>query len=70
MDEKEERIQRALNIAWRYAQIDGSHHKMWAIDQMVRVLCGNEKKYVDWVKAYETPITEDDYYTWDIGIAP
>lgn len=37
MDEK---IARALEIAVRYGGIDGGHHKMWVIDQMVRALTG------------------------------
>lgn len=63
-----EKIKEALNIAWSYGQIDGAHHKMWVIDQMVRVLCGND--YEKWIKAYETPFGGNDYYKWDAGIAP
>jgi hypothetical protein len=66
----EERIKTALDIAWSYAQIDGDWHKMWVIDQMVRVLCGDNESYEKWVAAYEAPITEDDYYVWNCGIAP
>ena len=33
-----EKIHKAVKIAWQYAQYDGSHHKMWVIDQMVRAL--------------------------------
>lgn len=65
-----EKIKNALRIAWRYGQIDGSHHKMWVIDQMVRNLLGNEEEYRDWVEAYTTPLDDGDYYEWDIGIAP
>ena len=65
----EERIKRALNFAWSYGQIDGSHHKMWVIDQMVRALCGSKEEYKNWVEMYETPNNED-YYEWDMGIAP
>jgi hypothetical protein len=64
----EERIKNALSYAWSYGQIDGGHHKMWVIDQMVRTLLGNEE-YEEWVKSYETPDGED-YWTWDTGIAP
>ena len=67
MKEKE-RIESALQIAWSCAQIDGEHHKMWVIDQMVRALCGITEKYVDWVKTYESPITDEEYYIWDTGI--
>ena len=35
-----ERIIRALDIAIKYGGIDGSHHKTWVIDQMVRALTG------------------------------
>lgn len=63
-----ERINEAVKIAWQYGQIDGSHHKMWVIDQMIRVLLG-EDKYGKFIESYETPDGED-YYTWDIGIAP
>ena len=44
-----ERIKEALNLAWQYGQIDGSHHKMWVIDQMVRVLCEDEEEYRKWL---------------------
>lgn len=64
-----ERIKKTLNIAWSYGQIDGSHHKMWVIDQMIRALCENEEEYANWVMTYETPDGED-YWEWDMGIAP
>ena len=68
----EERIRKALDIAWQYSQIDGAHHKAWSIDQMVRALCGSEEEYNKWVANYETPESDDpdDYYEWDCGIAP
>lgn len=34
----EERITKALEFAQKYGMDDGSHHKMWVIDQMVRAL--------------------------------
>jgi hypothetical protein len=58
------RIQAALDIAYRYGQIDGHHHKAWVIDQMVRALL-DEDAYTQWVLEYEG---ED--YDWDTGIAP
>lgn len=63
----DERIKKALRYAWSYGQIDGDHHKMWVIDQMVRALLG--EKYEQWVKTYETPDGED-YWEWNVGIAP
>lgn len=64
----DERIKTALGLAWSYGQIDGAHHRLWVIDQMVRALLG-EEEYNKWVEAYETPDGED-YYEWDTGIAP
>ena len=64
------RIEKALDIAWTYGQTDGDHHKMWVIDQMVRVLCGSEEKYKKWVSEYTEPLEDGDYYKWDCGINP
>ena len=57
-------IDKVINIAYEYGQIDGAHHKTWVIDQMIRELLGTE--YDNFIKEYE----EDGEYTWDIGIAP
>lgn len=66
----EKRIQLAVEIASRFAQIDGSHHRIWVIDQMMRRLLG-EKQYKEFVKEYEE-VDEDGevMYEWDTGIAP
>lgn len=63
-----ERISKALEIAFQYGQIDGDHHKAWVIDQIVRVLTDIE--YENWVKEYEYDEEDDEYYDWNIGIAP
>jgi hypothetical protein len=68
-----ENITKALEIAWKYSQIDGAHHKAWTIDQMIRALCGDEKTYKMWVSEYTKPFLncgELDHYNWDEGIAP
>ena len=62
----EERIEKALDIAFRYSQIGGEHHKEWAIDQMVRALVGDERAYDKWVRDYE----DDGTWKWHTGIAP
>ena len=63
----QDRIEKALEIAFRYGQIDGSHHKAWVIDQIVRTLLSD--KYEKFISDYE--IDEDgNKYTWDCGIAP
>ena len=61
-----QKIDKALEIAWEYGQFDGAHHKMWVIDQMVRVLSDDYDKFV---KEYEEEDGEKQY-EWDYGIAP
>jgi hypothetical protein len=67
-DEFNDRITAALEVAADYGGIDGDHHKMWVIDQMVRALTG--PGYEAWVKVYEGPDEEGETYDWDCGIAP
>lgn len=64
LNSAEKRIDKAIEIAYQYAQIDGDHHKMWVIDQIIRKLLKNN--YDNWVKEYE----EDGEYLWDTGINP
>lgn len=74
--DENEKIIKALEIAWQYSQIDGAHHKAWVIDQMVRALCGDEETYKLFIDAYTEPFPSEvypgemDHYSWDEGIAP
>ena len=63
-------VAKALDIAFRYSQIDGAWHKAWCIDQMVRALTGDN--YDAWVENYKHHDLDDpdDYYNWNEGIAP
>ena len=66
---KDKKIEKALEIAFQYGQIDGDHHKTWVIDQMVRTLTGD--KYNEFVKEYETDEeTGEEEWSWKNGIAP
>ena len=56
--------EKAIEIAVKYGGIDGSHHKDWVIDQMVRALTGDDYERI--VKAARG----DDEYEWNEGIAP
>ena len=49
-----QRINMALRIARRYGQIEGDHHRLWVIDQMVRVLTHSD--YSKWVQEAEAGI--------------
>jgi hypothetical protein len=63
-----DKILRAVAIAFEDGQVDGSHHKMWVIDQMVRVLTGDN--YEALVKLHCLGEDGDNTYDWDCGIAP
>jgi len=68
MSEEDERIKKAIDIAIRYGQIDGAHHKMWVIDQMVRALA--DDKYDQLIKEANEGEDGPNTYEWDTGIAP
>lgn len=61
-----ERMNKALDVAYRYSQIGGEHHKAWTIDQMVRAMLGSDEAYERWIAEYKN----GDEYSWDVGIAP
>jgi hypothetical protein len=64
------RIELALEIASSYGGIDGDHHKMWVIDQMVQALCGGREDYNTWVAEHDDGEDGPHTYEWDHGIAP
>lgn len=63
-----QKINRALEIAFENAVVDGAHHKDWIIDQMVRALSGTDydRLIADYCSGDEGPST----YEWNIGEAP
>ncbi len=63
-----EKMAAALDLASRYGGIDGDHHKMWVIDQMVRALTGDQ--YAEWVRDQEDGEDGPETYEWNEGIAP
>lgn len=66
--ELEEESKKVLDLIFEYGQIDGVHHKMWVIDQIVRIL--TKDKYNEWIKNYVYDEETGDIYDWDKGIAP
>lgn len=66
--ELEEESKKVLDLIFEYGQIDGEHHKMWVIDQIVRIL--TKDKYNEWIKNYVYDEETGDTYSWDKGIAP
>lgn len=64
----EERIEKAIKLAVRYGGIDGSHHKAWVIDQIVRILAGN--RYGQIIADAKAGEDGPETYFWEEGIAP
>lgn len=61
------RIIDAIELAIQYGGIDGARHKMWVIDQMLRILSDDYDKLIrDACNGEDGPKT----YEWDTGIAP
>jgi len=67
-NKEKEKNNNILGLIFQYGQIDGEHHKTWVIDQIVRILTGND--YDKWVQHYEYDEATGEDYTWDKGIAP
>jgi hypothetical protein len=68
MTAEQKRIDKALDLAIQYGGIDGDHHKMWVIDQMVRALAG--RGYKKFIKDACAGEDGPDTYSWDEGIPP
>lgn len=67
-DKDKDKIKKAIELAVDYGSNDGGHHKMWVIDQMVRILAGDG--YDQIVSDAKDGEDGPDTYAWDEGIAP
>ena len=58
----------ALEFLLESGQVEGAHHKAWVIDQVIRILAGNDY----WSIRRECCAGEDgpDTYPWNEGIPP
>lgn len=63
-----QRRDEALALARRFGQIQESHHQAWVIDQMCRILLGDE--YEAWVAEGNADEDGPDARSWETGIAP
>lgn len=64
----QERIEAACELIVRYGGIDGGHHKAWVLDQVFRVLTGDD--YARRVAEANAGEDGPETYAWDEGIAP
>lgn len=62
------KIDRAIEIAVRYGGTDEMHHLQWVVDQMVRILAGDN--YDKIVKEAKVGEEGPDTYKWSTGTAP
>lgn len=62
------RIRNALIIIAEYAGIDGDHHKAWVIDQVARILAGDD--YTQFVSDVRSGADGPNTYDWDVGVPP
>jgi len=69
-----DRIDEALNLAASGIFTDGGHHKQWYLDQIVRVLTGDDKEYRSFRHDHQSVSFDEDgdaiFYEWDEGISP
>lgn len=68
MDDAIIRRDKAIKLALDYGQTDGAHHKTWVIDQILRILTGDE--YEELIISYCNGDDGPETYGWDEGIAP
>ncbi len=64
----EHRAEHAAAIGLQYGGIDGGHHKQWVIDQMLRILLGDD--YEREIAEYKSGEDGPETYEWDEGVAP
>ena len=62
--ELQQRIEQAVEEILATGTIDGAPHKMWTLDQVLRLLTGDQYPLV--IEEFE----EGGEYEWDEGIAP
>jgi len=65
-----ERVDNALEMLKSVVGVDGSHHKQWGIVQAIRLLCGTDEAYQQFIHEYMDGENGPDTYGWDEGIEP
>jgi len=68
MTDEQQRIDRAIELAFRFGGTDELHHLQWVVDQMVRELAGS--RYDQIVAEAKAGEDGENTYAWHVGIAP
>jgi hypothetical protein len=59
---------KAIDFIVEWGGVDGAHHKDWTLDQVVRILAGEQ--YDEIVAEAKKGEDGDETYSWECGIAP
>lgn len=62
--ELEQKIEDALEMALDTMLTEGDHHRVWGLDQIIRILAGDRYEQV------KKDLKEETNFEWDTGIAP
>jgi len=65
---EDNKIKKALNMIASYGGYDGAHHKDWVLDQVVRILTGDN--YDKWVADLKAGEDGPETYSYETGVAP
>jgi len=68
MDSDQMKLENVIGLIEKYGGTDGGHHKQWVIDQIVRIIKGDQ--YGQWVEDMKDGEDGPNTYEWDEGIAP
>ena len=60
-----QKIFEALDTALYIVGIEGEHHKIWAIHEIIRILAGPDD-----YKKYARQYKRQNGWNWDVGMAP
>lgn len=63
-----DKIDKAIELGFRYGGDDGAHHKQWVVDQMIRLLAGDD--YDRLVKESCGGDDGPETYDWETGTPP
>jgi len=61
---------KALDFIMEWGGTDGSFHKQWVLDGVVRILTETEDGYNQWLTEHNDGEDGPDTYAWDEGSAP
>lgn len=65
---QEKKCKDVLELIVKYGGIEGPHNKQWVLDQIVRIIEGDN--YENWLAKYQEGEDGSHTCTWDQGKAP